>query len=153
MENNKTVTVDGFIYMISHPQVEVGWEIGVELIKMIGGPAAAMSMAGGDQESAARALSGAVTALLSKVSPRDSFILMKKLLATVECQGPEDGAPKKFMLDDVGIKTHFRGKLGSMLKLTGEAIAFTHDDFFDAIVDGVATLMKKASAKMEGQAE
>jgi hypothetical protein len=29
----------------------------------------------------------------------------------------------------------------------GEAVAFTHEDFFDAIGDGIATMMQKATEK------
>jgi hypothetical protein len=149
MENNKEVIVDGCRYLISHHPVETAWDIGVELVKMTGASAASMAQVGDDGDKIASALTQAVTMLLQKLDSKSSMALMKKILSTVEFQGEEGGAGKKFLLNETSIKAHFLGRIGSMMRLTGEVIAFTHADFFDAIADGVATMMKKASDKME----
>lgn len=143
----KEVTIGNNRYKVNHPQVEEAWEIGIELLKMIGGSAASLASAAGDEDKAAVALGHAVTTLLNKVSPKESMALMKRILINVEYQGE-----KKLLLDSIGIKTHFHARTGEMLKLVGEVLAFTHADFFEAIADGVATLMKKAGEKMGEEA-
>lgn len=148
VSQNKTVEVDGFTYLIGHPQVEEAWDIGIELLKMIGGSAASMVGGAKDESSAASALSVAVNGLLSKVDGRTSMALIKRMFRYVEVQGVAGGDTRKFMLDDIGIKTHFRGRTGSVLRLAGEVVGFTHADFFDAIGEGVAELMKMVTAKM-----
>lgn len=149
---NKEIAVAGYRYLVSHAQVEIAWEIGVELLKMIGGSAASMAPAGfsGSDDKMASALTGAVNQFLGKLDARSSMALMRKILATVEVQGEVDGQNRKFLLNEVGIKSHFHGRIGAMMRVSGEAVAFTHPDFFDAIADGVAAIMTKASEKMGG---
>ena len=146
-EMHKEVTVDGFRYLVSHAQVELAWEIGVDLMKMIGGSAASMAGASGSDASLSSALTAATTLFLSKLDPKESMKLMKRILSTIEVQGTTDGENKKILLNEVGIKTHFHGRIGSMMRVVGEAVAFTHEDFFDAIGDGIATMMQKATEK------
>lgn len=149
MENetiqSKEIESKGFRYLISHNDPEKAWDIGIELGKMIGEPMSTMATAG--EGGAADAFPLAVRSFLSKVDSKTSFGLIKRILSTVECQGPVDGPNKKIMLNDAGIKLHFQGRTGAMLTLTGEVIAFTHEDFFDAIADGIAAMMKKVSDK------
>jgi hypothetical protein len=148
IETSKEIEVGGYRYLVSHPQVETAWEIGVELVKMLGGSAASMADVGDKGEKVGEALARAVTLFLQKVDAKTSMLLMKKILANVEVQGEVGGNNKKFMLNEAGLKTHFHGRIGSMMRLTSECIAFTHADFFDAIADGVAAMMKKASDKI-----
>lgn len=141
---SKEVTVKGVRYLVNHPQVEEAFEIGIELLQIIGGSATAMAAASGDEDKAAEALGFAVNNILTKLTPKASMNLIKRVLKTVEVQ-----EPKKMMLDEVGIRSHFHGKTGTMITVVGEVLTFTHADFFDAIADGVAAIMKKAAEKME----
>lgn len=143
----KEIELNGVKYIVNHPQVEEAWEIGIELTKMVGGPVASMASASGNQDRAADALGSAVAGLLQKIDAKSSMVLMKKILRYVEAQTDFDGNPKKIQLDDAGIKKHFHARIGSMMKLVGEVLAFTHTDFFDAIADGVANLMKMIDEK------
>lgn len=145
---SKEITVDGFVYLVQHPQVEEAWEIGIELLKLIGGSAAAMASGADSKEKAGEALSQAVNGLLMKLSPQQTMGLMKKLLRYVELQRAEGGENKKLLLDNAGIQKHFHGRVGSMMRLVGEVLAFTHADFFEAVSDGVASIMKKAAEKV-----
>lgn len=142
-EMNKIVTVGGKKYLISHANPEAAWGIGIELAKMIGEPGALMASAGqgGDIGSA---LAGAVKAFLAKVDPKTSYGLAKRILSSVECHGDDAGPTKKTLLDDAGIMLIFKGKMGDMIRLVGEVITFTQADFFEAIMDGIATMMKEA---------
>lgn len=147
VEYSKTIEVDGYAYLVSHPQPEEAWDIGVELLQMIGGSAAAMAAGSKDEDSAAAALSVAVQGLLEKVNGKSSMALIKRMFKYIEVQGEVGGATKKILLDDIGIKAHFRGRIGSMMRLAGEVVAFTHSDFFEAIGDGVAEMMKQVGEK------
>lgn len=144
MENvsYKTIEVDGESYLVNHPQVEEAFEIGMELLKLIGGSAASMASAVGDEDKVGEALGIAVSSLLNKIQPKESMRLVKRILASVEAQ-----SPKKMLLNDSGIKIQFHGRTGSMLRLVGEVLEFTHKDFFEAIGDGVAGMMKKVAEK------
>ena len=143
---SKEVEVKGFRYLINHQNPEAAWDIGIELTKLIGEPMSSMATAGNDSNAGA-ALSMAVKVLLSKVDSKSSWSLMKRILSSVECQGPSHGQNKKILMTDIGIKSHFHGRTGAMLTLAGEVVSFTHEDFFDAIADGIATMMKKTSEK------
>lgn len=146
-ETSKSVEVEGFIYQIHHAQIEEAWEIGMELLKMVGGSAAQMASAAGSVENVGNALSQAVNQFLGKVDGKSSMALVKRILRHVEVQGEVGGESKKILLDDAGLKKHFYGRIGAMMKLASEAVAFTHEDFFEAISDGVASLMKKVADK------
>lgn len=150
-EMNKMVEVDGYRYLVQHPQVEEAFDIGIGLMKMIGGSAATMATAH-DEQSAAAALNVAVNGLLKNIDPGQSMGMIKRLFKYVECQGKSGGDTKKFLLDDAGVKTHFRGRTGAMIRLMGEVVAFTHTDFFEAVGDGVTNLMEMAQKKMEAAA-
>jgi hypothetical protein len=145
---SKEVEVSGFRYLINHAQVEEAFEIGVELLKLIGGSAAAMAGAGGSEAAAGNALSGAVSSLLQKIHPRESMVLIKRVMRHVEVQGPVSGSSQKMMLDEMGLRKHFHARTGAMLRVLGTVLEFTHQDFFEAIGDGVATLMKKVEDKV-----
>lgn len=156
VEYSKEIQVDGFRYKITHPQVETAWAIGIDLLKLIGGSAAALATSGAkgadgkvNENLAVNALTSAVNQFLMKLDPSVSFGLCKRILASVEVQGRVDGDNKKVLLDQHGIKIHFHGHLGSMMKVTGHALEFTHADFLEAIVDGIAEMMKKVGAKVE----
>lgn len=138
------VVVDGWKILITHPGPDVAWEIGVELTKLIAEPGAGLATVGGDESKAAAALPLAVKALMSRIDAKTSLILVKKILRCCEIQGHEDGTNKKVFLDDVGFKTFFQGKMGTMLKLLGVTVEFTHADFFGAMKDGIRTMMTKA---------
>lgn len=140
---SKEVTVKGVRYLVNHPQVEEAFEIGIELLQLVGGSAAAMAAASGDEKKAAEALGFAVNSILTKLKPREAMALVKRILRHVEVQ-----EPKKMILDDVGLRSHFQGRTGAMLTVVGEVLGFTHADFFEAIADGVAAIMKKAAEKM-----
>jgi hypothetical protein len=136
---SKDVEVSGYRYKITHPMVETAWEIGVELTQLVAEPAAMMASGGKDKSS--ESLGVAVRSLLGKIEPKKSMALVKKILSSVEVQGLVDGENKKFRLDEAGLKTHFYGRTGAMITLAGETIAFTHEDFFQAIMDGIAKMM------------
>jgi hypothetical protein len=146
MEFKKEAVVDGHKYLIQHPQVEVAWDVGVELMKLVGPSLAAMSAV--SETSVSQAITHATKMLMEKLSPKESMALIKKLLSNVEAQGEEGGDTKKVLLNEVGIRSHFHGRPGAMIRLVGEVIEFTHADFFDAISDGVAKVMAKASSKI-----
>jgi hypothetical protein len=147
-EKFKIIEIDGYSYLVQHPQVEEAWEIGITLTKMIGGSAAAMAGGAQDADSAAAALQVAIDGLLNKIDPAQTMGMMKKLFRYVEVQGKSGSEQKsKLVLDEKGIKEHFRGSLGSMLKLFGEVVAFTHRDFFSALGDGVKDLMSLVEEK------
>lgn len=146
-EMSKEVEIEGFRYQIHHADPEEAWDIGVELLKLIGGSAAQMASAAGSVERVGDALSSAVNQLLGRVDGKASMALMKRIMRHVEVQGKVGGDNKRLLLDSTGIKTHFHGRVGAMMKLCSEAIAFTHEDFFEAISDGVASLMRKVADK------
>lgn len=132
-------------YVVSHPDPETAWEIGIELGKLIAEPMAAMAQSGGEKGKALEVLPLAVRGLMNGVDSKSSLALIKKILSTVEVQSCEKADVRKLLLDSNGFKLHFRGRTGTMVKLLGEVIAFTHADFFSAIKDGIA----KMTAKVE----
>jgi hypothetical protein len=140
--DSKEVVVDGFKYLIKHQSPDIAWDIGVELSKLIGEPGAVMATS--KEGEATTTLAIAVRSFLSKVNSKDSWSLVKRLLSSVECQGPEEGDIKKILLNDVGIKLHFHGKSGSIIKLVSKVVEFTHTDFFVAIGDVIAEMMSKS---------
>ena len=144
---SKIIDVDGYTYLVTHPDPVEAWNVGMELLKMIGGPAAAMATGAKDEASAAQALSVAVNGLLSKIDGPTSLALLKRLFRYVEVQGKVGEHTKKMLLDDAGFKVHFVGRPGSILKLAGKVIEFTHTDFFSAVGDGIADLMKMVAEK------
>lgn len=148
VEYSKVIEIDGDKYLVNHPQVEEAWEIGVDLLKLVGGSAAAMAGGAKDEASAGAALSVAVNGLLKNIDGKSSMVMMKRLFRHVEVQ-PGGRHQKKMLLDDAGIKTHFHGRPGQMLRLAGEVIGFTHKDFFSAIGEGVAELMTIVAEKMK----
>lgn len=148
IEMSKEVEVGGMRYLISHPNPEIAWEVGVELTKYIAEPMASMSLSGGNEEAAGQALPMAVRALLNKIDAKQSLELIKKILSWVEIQGPVDGPNKKQLITKEVFKIHFIGRSGDPLRLASEVVGFTHSDFFDAIADGVAGIMKKAGEKI-----
>lgn len=148
--DNKIIEVDGYRYLVNHAPVEEAFEIGVELMKMIGGSVASMAAAAGmDNNGVAQALTGAVTLMLNRITPKESMSLIKRTLKYVEVQGQIGGDNKKLLLDEAGMRKHFHARLGALMNVTGEVLAFTHADFFEAISNGVATIMKKAHEKAE----
>jgi hypothetical protein len=154
------VRVDGYEYMVSHPDPEVAWATGVQLTKLAAEPLIAVGVAAAgdgkkkladmsDEERAAheeklmKGVMGGVRALLANLEPEKSFSLIRTILSTVEVQGEIGKEPKKMVLNDDGhIKMHFKGRMGSMLKLAVEVVKFTHEDFFSAIRNGVAETME-----------
>jgi hypothetical protein len=148
-ETHTDIVVDGFKYRAGHPNVEEAWEIGMELTKLIGPSAAMMSSVDRNTSQAAvsAVLSEAVMKMLKQIDARTSMVLMKKILRNVECLGEESGQMKRTALDNEGIKMHFHGHVGRMMKLVGHVLVFTHSDFFEAIWDGVANTMKTAGEK------
>jgi len=72
--------------------------------------------------------------------------IMKRLFKSVELQ-PGEGHGK-MLLDSAGINKHFAGRPGSMMRLFAKVVEFTHADFFSAIVDGIAEMMKNVSEKL-----
>lgn len=148
IEMSKLVEIGGFRYLITHPNPEVAWEIGIELTRLVGEPLSAMAQSAGDEKKAAEALPNAVRALLNKVDPKQSLALIKRVLSWVELQGEVGADNKKMLLNDTGFKIHFHGRSGGPIRVASEALAFTHADFFDAIADGIASVMKKAGDKM-----
>lgn len=149
VENFKIIKVDGWEYLVQHPQVEEAWDIGIQLTKLIGASAASMATVGKDSPAQAiAAFQGAIDGLLAKVDQRQLMAMIKTLFKYVEVQGKENSQEKsKLLLDEKGIQKHFRGSVGAMLKLFGEVIAFTHRDFFLALGDGVKDLMKMVEEK------
>ena len=152
VEMNKAVVVDGWRYLISHPNPEVAWEIGIDLMKLIGEPLAAVATVGDDAEKMGMFLPAIVKALTAKLDAKQTLAMVKRILATVEVQGPENEADQKLLLNDAGFKLHFHGRPGSVMKLVGEVIGFTHKSFFSAIGDGIAEMMKQAQDKAGGEA-
>jgi len=141
IEMSKEVEVDGVRYLITHPNPEAGIRLGVELLKLIGESAASLAQV--DPDKASEALASAVKLLLQNLEP-DKFVdITKRVLSTVEIQ-----SDKKMLINSTVYSAHFRGRLGSLMTLTAEALAFTHESFFNAIVDGVAVMMKKAGEKI-----
>jgi hypothetical protein len=141
IETSKKVEVDGFVYLINHPQVEEAWDIGIELSKIVAAPAASMATAGKDEETAGKALSNAVQGLMQKLDGKSSMALIRRILKSVEVQGEVDGPSKKMLLDQAGINTHFHARPGSMMRLVGEVVVFTHRGFFEAIKETLQSLM------------
>lgn len=148
IEMSKEVEVGGVRYLITHPNPEVAWEVGVELTKYIAEPMASMSLSGASEEAAGQALPMAVRALLNKIDAKQSLALVKRILSWVEIQGAVDGPNKKQLISNEVFKIHFHGRSGDPLRLASEVVGFTHADFFDAIADGVAGIMKKAEEKI-----
>lgn len=155
---NSKVVVDGYEYLLSHPNPEVAWETGIELTKLIAEPVAAMALAAGDEKGAKKDASKeekaefdrklmdgmlkALRGLLTNLEPAKSFAMVKKILSTVEVQGEVGKDSKRMLLsDDKMINLHFKGRTGSMLKLVVETVRFTHEDFFAAIKNGIAETM------------
>lgn len=148
IQNSKEVTIGKQRYLITHPQVETAWEIGIELTKLIGEPISTMAV-GGVSDGAGQALAQAVRSFLGKLDAKTSFLLIKKILASVEYQGQEGEPNRKTLLNDAAIKVQFQGNTGNMFRLAGEVVSFTHEDFFEAITNGVATMMDKATEKVQ----
>jgi hypothetical protein len=144
----KEVEVDGWVYLISHPNPEVAWEIGIELSKIIGESLVGVAQvaADGNPEKAAEAIPMAIKGLLSKVDPKNSMQLIKKILHSVEVQGEVSGERKKFHLNDNAFRLHFQGRIGSMMKIVAETLKFTHEDFFVTIKDGIVKLVQEIAA-------
>lgn len=148
VDTSREIEVDGHRYKVFHPQVEVAWEIGIELTKLIGESVASMARAAGDKNSIGEALTSAVHVLLGKVDPKTSMHLVRKILKNVEVQGQVGGDNKKLLLDEAGIRMHFHGRTGSMMNVMGSALAFTHADFFLAMQEGIAKMMEKMGTLM-----
>jgi hypothetical protein len=141
VETSKKIELDGYVYLINHPQVEEAWDIGVELSKLIAVPAANMAMVK-DDASLGNALSAAVNGLMQKIDGKSSMLLIRRILNNVECQGEAGGNPKKTLLDKAGINTHFHARPGAMMRLVGEVIVFTHKDFFESVKGMLSKLME-----------
>ena len=140
VETSKKVEVDGYVYLVNHPPVEEAFDIGVELSRLIAVPAANMAMVK-DDASLANALSASVHSLMKNVDGKSSMALIRRLLKYVEVQGKASGEAKKLLLDQAGINTHFHARTGSMMRLVGEVVVFTHTDFFAALKGMMNNLM------------
>ncbi len=140
-EMSKQVEVDGFRYLITHPDPDTAWKMGIDLTKMVAEPFAAMALVSEDKSKLGESLSKALKLLLGNIEPQQSLSLIRKLLAYVECQGAVDGENKKIMMTDPGYKSHFQGRHGSMMKLAVEVLIFQQKDFFAAISGAIAEMM------------
>lgn len=116
--DHKKIEVDGVEYIIMHPSVDTALDIGFEIAGYLGESIASFINGGPD------ALPEAVKTLLMKLKPQDARAFMIKVLATVEAQGSS-----KILLDKRGIDLHFKGRIGSMVGVVAETLAFTHGDF------------------------
>lgn len=140
---NKEVEVDGYRYMVSHPDPETAFNMGVRFAKIIGEPVAAMAVTG-EGPDPGETFAKSVNALLEKIDPTEMFTIITRVFRFIEVLGKVGGENKKLLLDPSGIKIHFRGRHGAMLTLAAEAIKFQQKDFFSAIRDGIAKTMKTA---------
>lgn len=136
---SKTVEIGDHSYKITHPDPEIAWEIGIEFLQIAGESLAIMGQAAGSAEKAADALPQAIKLLLQKISPKRSREIAAELFRYVEVQGPG-----KHILDKNALKLHFQGRAGDMMRLFGNCIEFQFEDFFKAIMDGIAGMKDKA---------
>lgn len=143
MEDHKEVTVAGWRYVVTHPDPETAGKMGIEISKLVGDSVAIISMAAAAGADVQSVMPKAIEALLTKIEPDHMMRMCKKVLSYVEIQGPEDGENRKRMITEQVFKDHFRGKVGAMITLTAEALSFQLHDFFPAIMDRIATAMKK----------
>jgi hypothetical protein len=144
---HKTVVVDGWKILINHPDPDTAWKIGIELTKLFGDSAADIGMkiakAKDDKEKdeiLQNSIPKAIKTVTQNLDPSSSLVLIKKVLRHCEIQGHEDGTQKKVLLDDVGFKTFFHGRMGTLNKLLVEALMFTHADFFGAMMGSTRTI-------------
>lgn len=140
-EMSKQVEVDGFRYLITHPDPDTAWKMGIDLTKMVAEPFAAMAIVSEDKSKLGESLAKAIKLLLNNIDPQQSLSLIKKLLSYVELQGEVGGDNKKMMMTDPAYKSHFQGRHGSMVKLAVEVLIFQQKDFFAAISGGIAEMM------------
>lgn len=139
IELSKVVDVGGTQYIISHQAPTKAWELGIQLMKIVGEPIAGMAQAGESADSAAAALPAAVGSLMANIKPGESMNLIKGVLASVSTTEGD-----KAMLSGPHFDLHFRGRLGHMMHVFGAAVEFQFEDFFSAIGDAIASAMKKA---------
>lgn len=140
MEMTKEVEVDGFNYLITHPDPDTAWMIGVDLMKIVAEPMSALS--GIDKHNVDQILPNAVKILMQKLEPSQTLAIAKKVLSYVELQGEVGKDIKKQQMTDVVRKTHFQGRHGSMLKLVAEVIEFQQEAFFLAVTEAVKKARK-----------
>lgn len=143
------VEVGNCSYLIQHPDPEAGWEIGIELVKLVGEPAANIAQGAmeGGAEKAASGLADAVRSFLTKLEPKQSFAMAKKILRTVELQSVDGENKKMAFSNESYLKMHFTGRLGELVEVLAETIAYTHVDFSKAIMDRIAKAMAEAGKR------
>lgn len=149
-EMHTIVTVDEVEYLVSHPDPEAAWNTGIKLTQMIAEPILGVGLGAGkkssdkeeDEKKLLDAMMVGVRKLLANVEPGESYKMVKTILSTVEVQGRHGEERKKLVLNtDANLKFHFRGHMGSMIKLVVEVVKFTHSDFFSVVRNGITETM------------
>lgn len=145
VEMQKTIEVDGESYTVLHPSPTACWEIGVQLMQIVGEPFASMAQVGDDQNAAGRILPMAIKSLMSNVKPKETLEIIKRVLSTVQID------EQKVLIDSKVFELHFRGRVGHMLKVVSASVEYQYGDFFGAIGDALAAVFKKAAGASQSQ--
>jgi hypothetical protein len=142
---SKEIEVGGHKYIVTHPDPETAFKMGMEFSRLIGEPISALAGAGGGDIGGA--MQTAAKLLLQKLEPDMLFKILKKTLLYVELQKDEDAGDKqKMMMTETSLKLHFQGRHGDMLQLFVEAVAFQQADFFLAVKRTLTEMMMKMKA-------
>ena len=138
----KKFTVGGYDYVVTHPDPETAYAMGIELTQMIGESIATMTSGAGEKDQASKALQEAAKIFLMKAQPAVMLSLLRRVLKYVELQKNELNGTRTLLIDSA-LKLHFQGRHGDMLEVFVQSLVFQQADFFLGMKRTLMDMMKK----------